>query len=173
MRAVATKPEAQDAVDRLIAEWAPELEGVDLEVEAVVQRLQTIVRAVRRRMDETLAEFGLTTGEWGILGHLSLSGPPYRSSPSKLAGKESLSSGAMTNRLDRLEEAGLVERLPDPEDRRALYVELTDKGRRLWQETVGVQASKEAAIAAALSGRELAQLNKLLRKILLEFERER
>ena len=77
----------------------------------------------------------------------------------------------MTNRLDRLEEAGLVRRLPDPKDRRGLHIELTDKGHELWVGALGAQASKEAAVAAALSKKELARLNALLRKVLLEFER--
>ncbi len=122
-------------------------------------------------MDDTLKEYGLSHGEWGILGHLRLAGPPYRSSPGQLSKDEWLSSGAMTNRLDRLEEAGLVRRLPDPDDRRALHVELTEKGEKLWLESVGVQASKEAALAAALDKKELKELNALLRKVLLEFER--
>lgn len=168
---MATKAKSQDAVDRHMAEWPPELQGVDLEVEAAVQRMQRIVKAIGRRMDETLREFDLSHGEWGMLGHLTMSGPPYRSSPGQLAEKEGLSSGAMTNRLDRLEEAGLVRRLPDPKDRRGLHIELTDKGHELWVGALGAQASKEAAIAAALSKKELAQLNALLRKVLLEFER--
>jgi DNA-binding MarR family transcriptional regulator len=168
---MATKVEAEDAVDRFLAEWAAELPGVDLEIEAAVQRMQRIVKAIRRRMEETLSEFKLSFGEWGILGHLSLQGPPYRSSPGQLSEKEGLSSGAMTNRLDRLEEAGLVQRLPDPKDRRALQVELTEKGHDLWVSALGAQASKEAALAAALGRKDLAQLNALLRKVLLEFER--
>ena len=163
--------ETEDAVDRMIAEWASALEGIDLDVEAAVQRMQRIVRAIRRRMDETLGGFDLSYGEWGILGHLRFAGPPHRSSPGQLANKEELSSGAMTNRLDRLESAGLIRRLPDPSDRRSLHVELTEKGLKLWTQAVGAQASKEAAIAAALSKKELAQLNTLLRKVLLEFER--
>jgi DNA-binding MarR family transcriptional regulator len=163
--------EQQDRVDRLLADWAPELENVDLDVEAAVQRMQRIVKTIHRRMDETLAEFDLAHGEWGILGHLSLAGPPYRSSPGRLSEREGLSSGAMTNRLDRLEAAGLVKRLPDPSDRRALVVELTKKGHDLWAAAVGAQASKEAALAAALSRKELQQLNTLLRKVLLEFDR--
>jgi DNA-binding MarR family transcriptional regulator len=168
---MATKVEEQDAIDRFVAEWAAELPGVDLDVESAVQRMQHIVKAIRRRMDETLSEFKLSYGEWGILGHLSLRGPPYRSSPGQLSEKEGLSSGAMTNRLDRLEEAGLVRRLPDPKDRRGLHIELTDKGHELWVAALGAQASKEAAVAAALSRKELGQLNVLLRKVLLEFER--
>jgi DNA-binding MarR family transcriptional regulator len=82
-----------------------------------------------------------------------------------------LSSGAMTNRLDRLEEANLVQRLPDPEDRRSVVVELTDHGRETIQKTVGAQAQKEALMAMSLSAREQKQLNGLLRKVMLEFER--
>lgn len=166
---MATK--TQDAVDRHMAEWPAELQGVDLEVEAAVQRMQRIVKAIGRRMDETLKEFDLSHGEWGMLGHLTMSGPPYRSSPGQLSAKEGLSSGAMTNRLDRLEEAGLVRRLPDTNDRRSLHVELTDKGHKLWVDALDAQASKEAATAAALSRKELQQLNTLLRKVLLESER--
>jgi DNA-binding MarR family transcriptional regulator len=167
---MATK-ETLDSVDRGISEWPPELQNIDLEIEAAVQRMQHIVKAIRGRMDETLAEFNLSYGEWGMLGHLTWAGPPYRSSPGRLAQKEGLSSGAMTNRLDRLEEAGLIRRLPDPDDRRALVVELTENGHQLWLEALGAQASKEAAVAAALSRKELKELNILLRKVLLEFER--
>ena len=82
-----------------------------------------------------------------------------------------LSSGAMTNRLDRLEQAGYVRRLPDPDDRRGVVVELTDHGRETYRSAVGVQAKKEALMAAALSPREQTQLNSLLRRLMLEFER--
>lgn len=169
---MATKTEQTDKVDRLIASWADELRGIDLDVEAAVQRIQWVFKHIRRRMDETLAETGLTHGEWGLLSHLALAGPPHRDSPGKLATKEGLSSGAMTNRLDRLEAAGLVRRLPNPDDRRALQVELTDEGHDLWRRSVAVQAAKEAALAEALSPRELEQLNRLLRKVLLQLERD-
>jgi DNA-binding MarR family transcriptional regulator len=78
----------------------------------------------------------------------------------------------MTNRLDRLQEAGLVRRLPDPDDRRALQVELTDAGWQAWQDSVGVQAQKEALVASALAPDEKEQLNALLRRLMLEFERQ-
>lgn len=159
-----------DEIDRLLATWEPEIPGVDLEVEAAVQRISWIFRRIRRRMDATLADHDLSYEEWGLLGHLKRSGAPYTSTPGKLAEIQGLSSGAMTNRLDRLEEAGLVRRLPDPNDRRSLQVELTDKGHRVWLDTVHAQAAKEAAIGAAINARELAQLNNLLRKVLAGFE---
>jgi DNA-binding MarR family transcriptional regulator len=160
----------QDSVGRWLEKVEGELPHIDLEVEAAVQRVHKLTKHIERRMKETLAEFNLSHGEWSLLGALRLSGPPYRSSPGQLSEKEGLSSGAMTNRLDQLEKAGLVRRLPDPDDRRALQVELTDKGHELWTESVGAQAAREASLAAALDKRELAQLNNLLRKALRGLE---
>ena len=77
----------------------------------------------------------------------------------------------MTNRLDRLEEAGFLRRLPDPDDRRGIMVELTADGKRVYEEAVGVQARKEALVASALTVAEKKQLNALLRRMMLEFER--
>jgi DNA-binding MarR family transcriptional regulator len=83
---------------------------------------------------------------------------------------EELSTGAMTNRLDRLEEAGHVRRLPDPDDRRAVQVELTEKGKHTWEQAVVAQAEKEAVFTSALNDREKEQLTRLLRKLMLAFE---
>ncbi len=170
---MATKSKEQtgkDSVDRLLARWAPQLPNIDLEVEAAVQRIQKLGRYVRKHMDETLGDVGLSWGEWAVLGDLRLGGEPYRASPGTLAEHAGLSSGAMTNRLDQLEKAGFVRRLPDPDDRRGVQVELTKAGHRVWLESVGVQAAKEAHLAAVLSERELVQLNRLLRRAMLGFE---
>jgi DNA-binding MarR family transcriptional regulator len=75
----------------------------------------------------------------------------------------------MTNRLDRLEAAGLIRRLPDPSDRRGLEIELTDAGWRAWQDSVGTQARKEALISNALTDEEKERLNDLLRRLMLAF----
>ena len=167
---MATKKLEADRVDQLLDEWAPKLPAIDLDIEGAVQRIQWIYKLINRQMEETLGEYKLSHGEWTLLRHLAMEGPPHRSSPGRLAKREGLSSGAMTNRLDQLEKAGLVRRLPDREDRRALHVELTDKGHKLWADSLSAQASKEARLAAALDDRELAQLNKLLRKVLAGLE---
>jgi DNA-binding MarR family transcriptional regulator len=160
----------QDHIDRWLAET--ELPGaVDLEVEGIVDRINGIRRRFNRLLDETLAEFGLTEGEYKVLNHLQLDGPPHRKSPGKLAMRAELSSGAMTNRLDRLEQAGLVRRVPDPDDRRGVLVELTDKGRKAWEDSISAQAQKESLVAAALTDADKKQLNALLRKLMREFER--
>lgn len=165
------KTKARDHVDRFLDEIRPELPGdLDLTVEGIVDRIQGITRRLQKVLDETVSEYGLSHGEWKVLSSLRWAGPPYRRSAGDLARLADLSSGAMTNRLDRLEEAGLVRRLRDPDDRRGVLVELTDEGRALWQEALGVQAAKEALFASALTEREREQLNGLLRRLMLAFE---
>jgi DNA-binding MarR family transcriptional regulator len=78
----------------------------------------------------------------------------------------------MTNRLDRLEQDGLIRRVRDPDDRRGVKIELTDAGRRAWTDSTSAQARKEALVAAALSEKEQGELNALLRKLMLAFEDE-
>ena len=98
---------------------------------------------------------------------LRLGNDVCRSSPGELASNLDLSSGAMTSRLDRLEDAGLVRRLPDPDDRRGVVVELTEKGRDAWDTSANVQGRREAFFARTLTKPEQKQLNMLLRKLLL------
>jgi DNA-binding MarR family transcriptional regulator len=162
----------EDSVDRILQVWQRELPDLDMATEGIVERIQKLNKHLARVMNETLAEFNLDRGEWWLLGCLRKSGPPYRLSPGQLATNMGLSSGAMTNRLDRLEAAGLVRRLPDPSDRRALQIELTEAGWQAWQDSVGVQAQKEALVASALNDAEKDQLNGLLRRLMLQFEIE-
>ena len=168
---MARKDAEQDHIDRFLERIAPALPDLDLEVEGIVERISGLSKRLQRSMDETLAEFGLDTMEYKVLGTLSQAGEPHRSTPGRLGRRMELSSGAMTNRLDRMEEAGLIRRLPDPDDRRGVMVELTEQGKTTDRNAVGVQAKKEALVAGALNGREKQQLNGLLRKMMIEFER--
>jgi DNA-binding MarR family transcriptional regulator len=145
--------------------------NLDLEVEGIVDRIMSLNKRFKRTAEETLSEYGLSHGEWSVLGALYRAGKPYRRAAGKLADVCECSSAAMTNRLDGLERQGLVRRLPDPDDRRGVLVELTAKGRDSWNESTGASAQKEALIASALKVREKKQLNELLRRLMLEFER--
>src|SRR4051794_5775518 len=118
----------RDQVDEFLEGFAPELPGIDLEIEGIVERIQFLQHGLKRTMEQTLADHGLTHGEWSVLGMLKRVGPPYRRTPGQLARHASLSTGAMTNRLDRLEQAGLVRRTRSTEDRRSVQVELTPAG---------------------------------------------
>jgi len=161
---------AEDAVDKKLAIWAAQLPELDLATEGVVGRIQHLDKRLRRSMEETLSEFGLDYGQWVVLGALRSAGPPYRRSAGALAKVLDLTSGAMTSRLDRMESAGLVQRLPDPDDRRGVKIEITDKGSQLWRDAVGVQAAKEQMVAAALTPTEKERLSELLRRLVLSFE---
>ena len=157
--------ENRDAIDDKLAVWESDLPGVDLEVEGIVERIHFLYKRIRSMLDDTLAEFGLNVGEWAVLGSLVRAGAPHQRSPGQLAKAFDLTSGAMTNRLDRLETEEFIRRLPDPDDRRGVIVELTPKGRDVWQRAVGAQAAKESFVASSLDSSEQQQLNALLRRM--------
>ncbi len=161
----------RDHVDDFLESIRDELPDLDLAVEGIVDRIMGLSRRIKRMMEETCAEHGLTWGEWKVLGYLHRkSGPARRASPGRLAEHLELSSGAMTNRLDRLEEAGLIQRLRDPDDRRGVHVELTAAGREAYEQTTTAQAEKESLVASGLSAREKKDLNALLRRMMITFE---
>ena len=121
--------EERDHIDRWMDDaWLEDMPFLDLEVEGIVDRMNGLNRRIRRSQNAAIAEQGLTFEEWHVLGALRQAGPPFQRSAGWLAKRTDLSSGAMTNRLDRLEKAGLVRRLPDPDDRRGVIIELTDDG---------------------------------------------
>jgi DNA-binding MarR family transcriptional regulator len=166
------KTEERDHVDAWLENaWLQDIPNLDLEVEGIVDRMTGLTRRFKRSLNDVIAEHGLTYEEWDVLGALRRAGPPFRRSAGELAKMSELSSGAMTNRLDRLEKAGLVQRLADPDDRRGVLVELTEAGQKKWLESTGSEAEQEALIGAALTKREKEQLNSLLRRLMLEFER--
>jgi DNA-binding MarR family transcriptional regulator len=160
--------EAEDHVDRLLARIAAAgVETIDLDVEGIVDRIGSINHRIRRAQEEILRAHDLTHADWSVLTNLRLGNEACRSSPGDLSSDLEVSSGAMTTRLDRLEEAGLVRRLPDPDDRRGVVVELTENGRDAWDAAADVQARREAFFARTLTKPEQKKLNELLRKLLL------
>ena len=105
-----------------------------------------------------------------VLATLRRAGPPHRLSPGQLAASMMLTTGGMTGRLDRLEHAGHVRRSPDPSDRRALLVSLTDSGRALVDEAVAAGLATQQALLADLSPSDLARANDVLRRVLSSVE---
>ena len=159
-----------DSVGRVLPVWKREIPDLDLDTEGIVERIQKINKHLDHAMNETLAEFDIDRGDWWVLTVLRRSGKPYRQSPGALAKLMGLSAAAISNRLNNLEEAGLIRRLPDVDDRRGVIVELTEEGWHRWQESVGAQARKEALVASALTVEEKQTLNELLRRLMLKFE---
>jgi DNA-binding MarR family transcriptional regulator len=129
-----------------------------------------VARLIGGRLAAYAAEHGLQLGEADVLLTLRRSGEPYRLSPTALAESLLISTGAMTNRLDKLEARGLVSREANPDDRRALEIRLTPKGRKLVDDVVGGHVQNEQAMLAGLSDREREQLTRMLRKLLAHLE---
>ena len=126
-----------DHIDRFLEQLEP-IPGLDLQVEGIVDRISGIHRRLHRTLESVLAEHGLTVQDWQVLSKLRNKGAPCESSPGELADKLELSSGAMTNRLDRMERSGLIRRHPDPDDRRGVVVELTEDGRKAYETATGL-----------------------------------
>jgi DNA-binding MarR family transcriptional regulator len=121
---------------------------------------------MRDHMNPLFAEAGLQPGEFDVLATLRRSGEPYMLSPTHLYETVMISSGGMTNRLDRLERAGLVERRPDPNDRCGKLIALTDAGKRVIDETIDRHVANEERILSVLTPAEQKKLNALLRKLI-------
>ena len=164
-----TKAPARDHVDEMLDVWAREIPDLDKLTEGIIERIQILSWNFNQSLDEVLEELELDRREFGLLGKLRKHGPPYRASAGKLAADLRLSSGAITNRLDRMEAAGLIRRLPDPDDRRGTLVEPTDKGHHAWDATVGASSRREAAATAVLSEADKERLHDLLRDLMQAF----
>ena len=155
-----------DRIDELVAQWGAERPDLDAGVMAEIARLLLVARLVGDRLASYAAEHGLQVGEADVLLTLRRAGEPYRLSPTRLAESLLISTGAMTNRLDKLEARGLVRRERDPSDRRGLQIGLTARGRQLVDAIVGGHVENERQMLSALSAREREQLTRILRKLL-------
>lgn len=155
-----------DRIDTLVAQWRAVRPDLDPTVMAEVARLLQVSRLIGERLAASAADHGLQVGEADVLFTLYRAGPPHRLAPSLLAESTLVATGTMTSRLDKLERRGLVRRLPHPEDRRSLHVELSTDGKRLVAGLVGEHVANEEQMLAALSAREREQLTRLLRKLL-------
>jgi DNA-binding MarR family transcriptional regulator len=142
----------------------PELNTIPMETLGRIAELA--LRAQRDHIDPLFAKFGLQPGEFDVLATLRRAGEPHALSPTALYEATMVSSGGMTNRIDKLEKAELIERQPNPNDRRSNLVALTAKGKDLIDEIVPKHIENEAHLLAGLSTQEIAQLNALTQKML-------
>jgi DNA-binding MarR family transcriptional regulator len=159
-----------DQIDEVLGSWRSTRPSIDTGPLEVTGRLSRIGPLLGRRQEAVFSRFGVNRGEVGALSALRVSGPPHRLSPTRLGRGLMLSSAGVTSRIDRLERRGLVRRLPDPDDRRGVIVELTDEGGRLVDEAVAAVAESDRQLLARLDADEIAQLQALLKKLLASLE---
>jgi DNA-binding MarR family transcriptional regulator len=157
----------KDEIDRIVGEWNRERPDLDNSPTHVLQRITRLSVLQESSFARTLARHRLTWGEYLVLATLRRAGPPYRMSPTALYSSVILSSGGMTKRLDGLERAGLVERRPDPDDRRGRLVVLSAKGRAVVDRAVVEHLANEERLLGALSASERRTMANLLRKLLV------
>jgi len=151
-----------DLIDRMNEQWKrvrPDLDPAPLEV---VGRVIVLAQALERSVNEALARHGLTLGQFDILATLRRQ-PDGRMTPTQLLQSVVLSSGGMTNRLDRLQDAGWIRRKDDPEDRRGVVIELTAKGRTLIDAATETRFAEAERSMPPLGSRETRQLAEFLR----------
>jgi DNA-binding MarR family transcriptional regulator len=157
---------SSDLTDGVLEGWVearPDLEVGPLQVTA---RLSRIGPLLARRQEEVFDQFGLNRGEVGALSALRIAGPPHRLSPTRLGKGLMLSSAGVTSRIDRLERRGFVRRLPDPDDRRGVIIELTDAGRDAVDAAVAALTTSDSKLLERFDPDEIVQLEALLRKLL-------
>lgn len=162
----------RDHVDHLLEQWARERPELDLDALRITTRILRLQRFLDRDVHRAIAHTGLSEGELNVLAALRRAGEPFELTPTELYRSLLVSSGAMTNRLDRLEEAGLVRRRPDAEDRRRVRVALTEQGRGVIDEAMDAHTRGVGESLAFLTGEERNSLEGLLRRILVVFERD-
>ncbi len=156
----------RDEVDDLVAGWRAERPDLDVESLQVLSRVSRLARHLDRARRTAFAAHGLETWEFDVLSALRRQGPPYQLSPGALLRATLVTSGTMTNRIDRLTEGGLVRRLPDPQDKRGVLVQLTERGEAVADAALTELLERERGLLAGLDTGERELLASLLRRLL-------
>ncbi len=158
-----------DEVDLIVEAWRRERPDVDVAPMHVLSRVSRLAHHLDRARREAFTAHSLESWEFDVLAALRRSGAPYELSPGRLVGETLVTSGTMTNRVDRLAGRGLVERRPDPGDRRGVLVRLTETGRERVDGALSELMDREAELLAGLSPAEAESLVAALRTLTSPF----
>lgn len=162
--------QVDDQVDKLLFQWAHERPELDSSGLSVVVRVLYLAKIFRQSAERALSPLQLKLWEYDVLSALRRQGPPFLLPATELARASMLTSGAMTNRIDRLEERGLVVRVPDPADRRGVNVRLTMNGRNLTDAAIEARLTAANEQLKVLSPQERRAVSDGLRKVFLAFD---
>jgi DNA-binding MarR family transcriptional regulator len=165
-------PELRDEVDDLVAAWRAQRPDLDVEPMQVLSRISRLARHLDIARRGAFADHGLETWEFDVLSALRRQGPPFQLTPGALLRATLVTSGTMTNRIDRLAEVGLVRREPDPRDKRGVLVTLTDQGVARADAALADLLARERVLLAGLDPGERQHLADLIRILLAPFDAE-
>lgn len=159
-----------DHVDRVRERWQEVRPDLDTTPVGIVARVGRTAAYFDQSTNALMARYGLSRGSWDVLASLRRVGPPYQRSPTELYRALMRTSGTMTNRLKRLERAGLIERAPDPQDGRGLLVRLTRRGLELVDQIAPLHLENERQLVRSLTASDRELLETLLRGLLHDLE---
>ena len=160
----------RDEVDRIVAEWRKERPELDVSALEVLSRVTRLARHLDRARKRAFAKHGLEIWSFDVLAGLRRNGAPYELSPGQLLPQSLVTSGTMTNRIDRLEKLGFVERRPEPNDGRGILVRLTATGKEVVDAALDDLLKSEEGLLAELPKEERFQLAQLLCTVLAPFD---
>jgi DNA-binding MarR family transcriptional regulator len=165
-----TPDAAPDRVARIMAEWRRERPDLDVSPQGVIGRLHRLANALTGELVAVYGRFGLSEGEFDVLATLRRVGAPFERTPSDLAESTMVTSGAMTKRIDRLEQRGLVTRRSSATDGRGRVIALTPAGRTLIDECMTAHIANEHRLLGAIASGDAAELERVLTRWLSAFE---
>jgi DNA-binding MarR family transcriptional regulator len=160
----------EDEVDRLVAAWRVERPDLDVEPLHVLSRVSRLARHLDRARRAVFTAHEVEPWEFDVLTALRRAGEPYQLSPGQLLRATLVTSGTMTNRIDRLQAAGLVQRHPDPQDKRGVLVQLTAAGRTRVDAALTDLLDREHELLSGLNATQRDNLTVLLRSLLIPFD---
>lgn len=159
-----------DAIDRVVEQWAKQKPELDTDPMAMMGRLMRIAKYMETKVADLHKKYDLKLGEFDVLATLRRSGKPYRLTPSELIDTMMLTSGAMTNRLDKLENKELISREHSKEDRRSVTVQLTQDGLVLIDKLIEEHADVQKSLVKSMTAAQKKQANQLLKVWLSQYE---
>jgi DNA-binding MarR family transcriptional regulator len=164
------RDEQRDLVDTLVDQWAVEMPKYNGAAKGLVYRLIYVNERYMAAMQTRLRKQGLTLGSYGVLACLRRQGEPYAMSPTAIFQALSLSSGGVSNLLEKMEKDRLVKRSPDPNDRRGVLVKLTTRGQVIADEAAAIENEAEQDFISDISDAELGAMNAILRRVLIQLD---
>lgn len=162
----------KDHVDFVVDQWSRAMPELDASSMKIFGRMLRLMKHLGKEWAEAMAQFGFREGEFDVLATLRRAGEPYCLSPTQLYKSLLITSGAMTNRLNHLEQQGLIRRIADPDDKRSTLVCLTPHGQERIEQALIVHTQTQNALLSSLSAAQHGQLESLLRELLLTFPPE-
>lgn len=153
---------ARDHVEVILSQWRKERPDIDPSPMGIFGRMLRLNKYAQQKLEANFKRYGLLGGTFDLLATLRRNGEPFTLNPNQLQSEMMLSSGATTHRIDLLEKRGLIERLPDPEDRRGTLVRLTPEGKKLIDGAVRAHVELEDELLTGLTEKQRQELAELL-----------